>query len=51
MKETIKNELRKEFPLDKLCDGEAPTSCTCDRREAPLEGPFTLENLGEIVKE
>ena len=45
------NELKKEFPLKTLCDGEAPASCTCDRREAPFEGPFSFDNLAEIVKE
>merc|ERR1712115_690563 len=45
------NELKKEFPLKTLCDGEAPTSCTCDRREAPFEGPFSFDNLAEIVTE
>jgi len=45
------NALKKEFPLSTICDGEEPTSCTCDRREEPLEGPFTFDNLEEIVKE
>jgi len=45
------NALKKEFPLKTLCDGAAPTSCTCDRREAPFEGPFSFDNLEEIVKE
>jgi len=43
--------LKKEFPLNTLCEGAAPLSCTCDRRDEPLEGPFTLDNLEEIVKE